>query len=226
MKLRKIVLSFAGALLLSGSAALSQNKLKFDVYSDAFLGLRLNLGSLKVSPKEVDFSFLLGLYSMQFKNINDSTYQEIVKDNWNGRNEFFDYSWNSHYTLRSYDEKKGNPRAEKKALENKVFDKKYESIPELVERFQKGLINDKDSIHIVVLGLPYSAVTEKRKNQDTLIYTGHLEVKRDSGDVYIAPNPIRVYVKDGVPIGFSTVLLDVSGKKEKEIFIEGILKKR
>jgi len=121
MKLKEIV--FAGALFLSSSVAFSQDNLNFDVYNDWLLGINLNMSSLRITPKKIDFSFLKNLYSMEFNQLNDSTYQEIVRDNWARREEFFDYSKDSCYTLINYSVVKGEAREEKVAVIGRVFDK-------------------------------------------------------------------------------------------------------
>jgi len=219
MKLKEITL--ASALFLS-SLAFSQDNLNFDVYSKERGLLKfLNSSSLKVSPKEIDFSFLFGIYSMKIKNLTDSTYQEIVKDNWELREEFFDYSFkDSCYTLLRYSVKKGKPREEKKALGERKFDEKYGGLPELFSAFEEGLLKDKDSLHFIVLGMPYSVKIESRENQDSIIYSCNLEeiIKREPGDNIIFPYPIEVYTikrEEGLsPVGFSTAFVRVrSGKK-------------
>ncbi|MEK6833681.1 MAG: hypothetical protein AABY32_06570 [Nanoarchaeota archaeon] len=225
MKLREIVL--AGAIFLSG-AVFSQDKLHFDVYSreEGFLNL-LKSSFLRVSSKEVDFSFLFGIYSMSFKKINDSIYQEVVKDNWALREEFFDYSLeDSCYTLIRYSAKRGKPRQEKKALEERIFDKKYRVLPELFSNFKNGLLGD--SLHFIVNGMPYSVKINSRENGESIIYSCNLGelIKREPGDNILFPYPIEVYAikKNGelLPLGFSTEFLKVrSGKK---VPIKGKLK--
>ncbi len=229
MKLKEIVL--AGALLLSSSAALSQNKLKFDVYSreEGLLKL-LNSSSLRINSEQIDFSFLFDIYSMEFQKLTDSTYREIVRNNflWQAKDEFFDYSKDSCYTLLSYSAVRGKPREEKKALVERRFDKKYLSLPELFKDFEEGRLENGDSLHFIVNGMPYSVKIKRRENQDSIIYSSSLEdiIKREPGDIIICPYPIEVYAieKDGkfVPIGFSTELLRV--KNGKKIPINGKLR--
>ncbi len=233
MKLKEIVL--AGSLLLLTSLAFSQDKLKFDVYSkgEGRFSLRLNNSTLKVDSNEIDFSFLLGFYSMKFKKLTDSTYQEIVKNNvpFQSKDEFFNYSFkDSCYTLLSYYAVGGKPRAEKKALVGRDFDDKYRSLPELVNYFEKGLIKDGDSIHFIINGEPYSVEIGRRENQDSVIYSCSLEeiIKREPGDVIIFPYPIEAYAtkENGglIPLRFSTAFLNVrNGKKTS---IEGELRGR
>lgn len=227
MKFKEIVLG--GTLLLSSSLALSQNELHFDIYSreDGILNF-LRSSSLKASPNEVDFSFLFGIYSMKAINSTDSTYQEIVKNNipWETKDEFFNYSKDSCYVLNSYFTKNGKSREEKEALEGRIFDKKYKTLPELFNDFEKGLLGD--SLHFIVQGMPYSARIKKIDNSDRIIYSCTFDVKRESGDMYICPYPIEVYTikKDGklTPTKFSTMLLN--SKNGKKIPLQGKLREK
>jgi len=227
MNLKKILL--AGTFFLSTSLASSQDKLKFDVYNDWLLGIRLNMSSVTVNPRQIAFSFLFGSYSMEFKQPNDSTYQETVKDNWAGRDEFFDYSKNLGYTLFNYSVTRGEPREEKEALVKRVFDKKYKSLLELFDDLENGRINDGDSIHFSLLGMPYSIKAGKKQNSETIVYSGTFKVKKEPGDSYVLKEeePVKLYTikEDGkeIPIGFTATLSHA--KKKKEISIEGILKK-
>ena len=225
MKLREILL--AGAFLLS-SPAFSQDKLHFDISSKG--GRLFNPGgSLKMDSNEIDISVLLGIYSVKFKRINDSTYQEIVKNNflWS-KEEFFDYSFkNSSYTLDSYFAVGGKPREEKEALEGTVFDKKYKNLPELFKDFEKGLL--KDSIHCIVLGLPYSIKIENTEKDKDIIYSCNLLgcIKRDPGDFVLFPYPIEVHAKRKdekiIPVGFYTKFANV--RTGRNTSIEGRLRK-
>ena len=231
MRLRE--LAFTSAILLSG-AVFSQDNVKFDVYSkeEGFLN-RLNSSSLRVSQKEIDFSFLFGIYSMEFKRINDSTYQEIADNNflWESKKEFFNYSLeDSCYTLIKYFVEGGKPRKEKKALEGRRFDKKYRSLPELFNYFEKGLLKDKDSLHFIVNAMPYSVPVKSRENKDSIVYSCSLDdmIKREPGDNIIFPYPIEVYTikrEEGLsPVGFSTEFLRV--KSGKRIPIKGKLREK
>lgn len=230
MKLKEIVL--AGAIFLQSAIAFSQEKLHFDVYSkgEGFLNPRLKNSSLKISPKEIDFSFLFGIYSMEFKKINDSTYQEIVKNNflWKSKKEFFEYSFKDNcYTFNSYSIEGDKPRLEKKMLEGNSFDEKYKALPELFENFENGSL--KDSIHFIVLGLPYSAKIERIEKENNVTYYCNLGdlIKSEPGDIIIFPYPIEAYAAKGngklMPLGFSTKFLNV--KAGRNVNIEGELKK-
>jgi hypothetical protein len=227
MKLREILL--AGAFLLS-SAAFSQNKLHFDIYSkkEGFFNPRLN-SSLNMDSKEIDFSFLHGMYSMKFKRINDSTYREIVKNNFfQSKEEVFDYSFrDSSCILDSYSAIGGKPREEKEVLEGTVFDKKYKSLPELFNDFEKGLL--KDSIYLIVLGMPYSIKIENTEVDEDIIYSCKLKkpIKKEPGDFILFPYPIEVYAKRKnekvIPLGFYTKFLNV--RSGRNTSIEGELRK-
>jgi len=231
MKLKQILL--AGALLFS-SVAFSQEQFKFNIYGkgEKSSGQGLKIGFLKVTPKKIDVSFWWRLYSLEFQKISDSTYREVVKDKIpfsDPKHEFFNYSFkDSCYTLENYFTEEGKPREEKEALEGRVFNKKYKSLPELFNNFENGLL--KDSIHFVVLGMPYSVKIETRENQDSVIYSCNLEniIKREPGDNIIFPYPIKAYTikREGglLPVGFSTEFLRVrSGKRTS---IKGELRKR
>jgi hypothetical protein len=225
MKLKGILLT--GMLFLS-SLGFSQKPLHFEIYSkgEGFFSPRLNNSSLEVSPKEVSFSFLFGIYSMDFQMINDSTYRETVKDFWNSKEEVFDYSFkDSHYTLKNYSAVKGKIREEKEVLEGKVFDKKYKSLPESFDAFEKGLL--KDSAHFVILGMPYSFKIDKRKKGQDFVYSCNMEknIKSEPGDVFIFPFPVEVLGKKEkgkfVPYYFSTNFL--RSRNGNKIHLEGIL---
>ncbi len=231
MKFKEILL--AGAFFLSTSLAFSQKPVHFDVYSkgEGFFNPKLNTSSLKVSPEEIDFSFLFGIYSMKFKKINDSTYREIVKNNflWKSKEEFFDYSFkDSCYTFNNYSARGEKPRLEKELLEGKTFDKKYKSPPELFGYLERGLI--KDSIHFIVCGLPYSVKIESIEKNDTITYSCSLEesIKKEPGDVILFPYPIEAITKkeDGkiIPLGFFTKFLNA--KNGKNTHLEGVLREK
>ncbi len=232
MKFKEILL--ASAFLLSSSLAFPQKPLHFDVYSreEGFLNL-LRSSSLRVSPKEIDFSFLFGIYSMKFKKMTDSTYQEIVDDNslLDSKKEFFDYLFkDSCYTLKNYSARGGKPREEKELLEGKIFDKKYKTPPEVFDYFKRGKIKDSDSIHFVVCGLPYSVEIRIVEKKDSVTYSCSLEniIKREPGDNILFPYPIKAYTikKNGelFPLGFSTEFLKV--RSGKRIPIKGKLREK
>lgn len=235
MNLKEIVL--AGALLLYGSSAFSQqDKLYFDIYSrfEGFFNIKLNNSSLKADSKEINFSFLYGIYSTCFDKVNDSTYRETVKNNflWISKEETFDYlrGKDSCYTFVKYSAKGEKPREEKKALEGRTFNKKYKPLPELFDDFEKGLL--KDSIHMIVNAVPYSIkVKSIEEEKNNIIYSCSLEglVKREPGDIIIFPYPIELFAEKRaggkiVPLRFCTKFLNVrSGNKT---FIEGELRKK
>jgi hypothetical protein len=230
MKLKEILLG--GAIFLS-SAAFSQDKLHFDVYTkgEGFFGLRLNNSSLKVDSNEINLSFLFGIYSVEFKKINDSTYKEIVRNNflWKSKEEFFDYSFkDSSYVLDSYSAIGGKPREEKEALEKTVFNKKYKDLPGLFSEFEKGSL--KDSIHFIILGLPYSIKIESSKRDSDLVYSCNPKelVKEEPGDVILFPYPLEVRAKKKdekiVPFLFFTKFLNV--KTGRNISVEGELREK
>lgn len=233
MNLKKIVL--AGALLLSSSSAFSQqDKLHFDIYSrfEGFFNIKLNSSSLKANSKEINFSFLYGIYSAFFDKVNDSTYRETVQNNflWISKEETFDYllSKDSCYTFVKYSAKGEKPREEKKALEGKIFNKKYRSLPELFDNFEKGLL--KDSIHLIVNATPYSVKVESiEKGDSNIAYSCSLEglVKREPGDIIIFPYPIELFAEKRtgktVPLKFHTKFLNV--RNGNKTFIEGELRK-
>jgi len=235
MNLKEIVL--AGALLFSGSSAFSQqDKLHFDIYSrfEGFFNIKLNNSYLKANSKEINFSFLYGIYSTCFNKLNDSTYRETVKNNflWISKEETFDYSLgkDSCYTFVKYSAKGENPREEKKALEGKIFNKKYRSLPELFNDFEKGLL--KDSIHLIVNATSYSIKVENiEKGDNNITYSCSLEglVKREPGDIIIFPYPIELFAEKRaggkiVPFRFCTKFLNV--RNGNKTFIEGELRKK
>jgi hypothetical protein len=231
MKLKEIVL--AGAMLLS-SAAFSQNKLHFDIHSKGggLIGIILNTGSLDVNSDAINVSFLSGHYSMDFRKINDSTYREIVENNflWKSKKEIFEYSFkDSCYKLNSYFVIGEKPRDEKKALEGTVFDEKYEIPPEILNDLKKGLLEKKDSIHFIIQGVSYSIKIENTKKDNNIIYScdpGEI-VKEEPGDFILFPYPIEVRAekKDGktIPLKFSTKFLNA--RTGKNTSIEGELRK-
>jgi hypothetical protein len=233
MNLRKIVL--ASAFLLSSTvASQSLAKLQFDVYSkgEGFFP-KFNSGSVKVDSNEIDCSFLFGIYSMKFKKLNDSVYQESVKTNflWISKEELFEYSFSkkdSRYTLYSYSAIGEKPREEKELLEGRVFDKKFEIPPELFNNFKKGLLEDKDSIHFLIQGEPYSIKINNLKKGDERIYSSTPpKIDEEPGDYFIFPYPAEVYAKNKngkiIPFKFHTKLLNA--KTKKITTIEGELKK-
>jgi hypothetical protein len=230
MKIREIVL--AGALFLS-SAAFSQDKLHFDIYSkgEGFFP-RFNSGSVKANSGEIDCSFLFGIYSMNFKKVNDLTYQEIVKTSflWISKEEFFNYSFkDSCYTLNSYSAVGEKPRLEKEVLEGTSFDKKYKTPPELLNDFEKGLLEEEDSIHFIIQGMPYSIKINNTKKGDEIIYSSTPpKIDEEPGDYFIFPYSAEVHAKEKnekiIPIGFRTKLLNA--KTKKSTTIEGELREK
>jgi len=228
MKFKDIFL--ASGLLLS-SVSLAQEPLHFEVYSqgEGRFSPRLNNSSLKVNSNEVDFSFLFGLYSMNFKKVDDSTYIESVDNNFPffSKEEIFKYHFkDGHYVFIDYSAD-NSPRKEKEALEGSVFNKKYKSFPEAFDDFETG--NIKDSIHFFVLGLPYSIKVERTQKGKEIIYSSNLQdfVKVEPGDDIIFPYPIEVFGVMGngkiTPTKFSTSFL--RAKNGKRTHLEGILKK-
>jgi hypothetical protein len=230
MKLKEMVL--AGAILLSSSIP-SEDKLHFDIYSkgEGVFSPRLNTSSLKADSNELDFSFLFGIYSMEFKKINDSTYQEIAKTNflWKSKEEIFDYSFkDSCYTLKKYSVTGNQSREEKKALEGLIFNKKYKSVPGLFNDFERGLL--KDSIHFIVFGEPYSIKIESTKKYEDIVYSCNPKeiVKEEPGDFILFPYPleVRAKIKDEkiTPFRFSTKFLNA--KTGRNTSIEGELREK
>jgi hypothetical protein len=229
MKLREIVLF--GSMLISG-IAFSQEKMHFDIYNkgEGVFSPRLNMSSIKVDANEVDFSFLFGIYSMKLRKMNDSTYQEIVKDNLilGSKEELFTYSLkNSSYTLNDYFVVSGEPRKEKEALEGTTFGKKYKTLLEIFDDLQKGLL--KDSAHFFVFGMPYSVGIKKSEENGFTIYSCNLNgtIKEEPGDFIIFPYPAEIISKkkEGkiIPLKFFTKSLNVRNKRVNSI--EGILQK-
>ena len=229
MKFKDIFLT--GALLFSSiSPTFSQNKIEFEISSDrkGLSGFIANNSSLCLNSEKINFSFLHGLYSMEFEKINDSTYKETVKNNFflKPSNEVFYYSLkNSCYTLEEYFAERGKSREEKEILEGIMFDKKYKTFPELFGNFEKGLLED--SLHCIVLGLPYSVKIEKSFENNKIIYSCSLNgiIKREEGDFILFPYPVEIQAeKKGeilTPINFSTRYLNV--KNGKDTTIEGEL---
>lgn len=212
------------------SIVFSQEKLCFDISSDGRGISRFiaNNSSLMMDSSKINFSFLHGLYSMKFEKINDSTYRETVNNSflWKSNKEVFDYSLkDSCYILNSYSAEGGKPREEKVLLEGTTFNQKYKTFPELFDYFEKGLL--KDSLHCIVLGLPYSVKIEKRVDEDKTIYLCSLNgvIKEEAGDFIVFPYPVEVIAeKKGeklVPISFFTKYLNV--KNGKNTSLEGEL---
>jgi hypothetical protein len=229
MKLKEILL--AGSLLLS-SQLFSQEGLKFDISSDrrGISRLIANNSSLSLDSNKIDFSFLYGLYSMEFEKINDSTYRETVKNNflWKSNEEVFDYSLkDSCYILDNYSARGGKPREEKEILEGTSFDKKYKTFPELFDYFKEGLLGD--SLHCIVLGLPYSIKIEKNVDDEKIIYSCSLNgvIKEEAGDFIVFPYPVEIHAENKneklIPFAFFTKYLNV--KNGKNTSLEGELRK-
>jgi len=175
MNLKEIVL--ASAIFLS-NIVYSQDKLHFDFYSkgERFFSPKLKIGYFEKDSNGINISFLRKMYQMSSSKLNDSTYQEIIsiKSLFNTRKEIFDYSFkDSCYVLDNYSAVKGEPRAERDSLEGNIFDKKYKTLLELFNDFEKGLLED--SIHFIVLAVPYSIKIEKTEKGDSLIYSGDPE---------------------------------------------------
>lgn len=230
MKFKDIFL--AGLLFLASSPSLSQEKHHFDVYSKGeggFFNPRFNTSSLKVSPEEVDFSFLLGIYSIQFKKLNDSVYQEIVKSNFPLKSNKEVYSYllrDSSYTFEDYSAD-NESREEKIVLQGNKFEKKYKVLPELFANFQNGTLGD--SLHCIILGVPYSVKIEKDEQGKELVYSCNLNglIKAEEGDVFLFPYPVKAEaVKENgtiKPLRFSTYFLNA--KSGKRTHLEGLLRK-
>lgn len=225
MSLKKILLT--GAFLLSTSLAFSQDKLHYEVHTKGG-GLPSITSFIDLSEKEIDFSFLLGFYSMKFNQINDSIYKETK--NVVFKKEFFDYSKGSGYTLLDYYVDIGRPREVKEILVDKTLDEKYQTFPEILSVFRSKGFEDKDSLHFFLMGLPYSLKVEKFERGDTIFYSSSLKgaIRFEPGDDFHFPYPIEITAieKDGkmVILGFSTKFLNV--KKEKEGILEGRLKEQ
>lgn len=206
MNLKKIVL--LGTLFFS-TLAFSQNKTSFDVYKTGGLFGDVNIGSLEKNCNNANFSFLKGRYKMSFNKETDSTYQEIVRIHtaFYKRTEIFDYLFkDSCYVLKDYSADK--PRKVKEALKKRVFNKKYGSLLDLFNDFEKG--NLKDSIHFFVLGDTYSIKINMTKKGKNLVFDCNLEkhVKEEPGDDVLFDGKVEVYAKElngGVfPFFFST----------------------
>lgn len=226
MKFKEIFLS--GALLFSSVLpCFSQDKLNYEVRTKGG-GFPSTTSFIDLSEKEVDFSFLLGIYSMKFNQINDSVYKETK--NFFFKKEFFDYVSGSGYTLLNYYVDIGKPRKVKESLVDKSLDEKYKTFPEILKDFKKNGFQDKDSLHFFLMGLPYSLEIEKSERGDTVIYSSSLKgaIKFEPGDDFHFPYPIEMVAleKDGkrVILGFSTKFLNV--KKGKEGTLEGRLKEK
>ncbi len=224
MKFKDIFL--AGALLFSSvSPSFSQDKLNYEVRTKGG-GFPSTMSFINLGEKEIDFSFLLGIYSMKFDQVNDSIYNETK--NFIFKKEFFDYSKGSGYTLLDYYVDRGKLREAKEKLVNKRLDEKYKTFPEILRDFRETGFEDKDSLHFFLMGLPYSLEIEKEKRGDTAFYSSSLKgaIKFELGDDFHFPYPIEMTVieKDSrfVILGFSTKFLNV--KKGKEGSLEGRLK--
>lgn len=224
MKLKDIFL--VGALLFSSiSPTFSQNKLNYEVRTKGG-GFPSTISFINLSENEIEFSFLFGLYSMKFNQINDITYKETK--HFLFKKEFFDYSKGSGYTLLDYFVDVGKPREVKEILVNTKLDEKYKTFPELLENFECNGFHNEDSLHFFLMGLPYSLKIEKSDNGDSLIYSSSLNsaVKFEQGDDFHFPYPINIFVKEkdgrSIILGFSTKFLNV--KKGKEGSLEGRLK--
>lgn len=219
MKLKDILLA---STLFWSSLAFGQDKLHFEIATKVEKSIVPKIMShLNVSSDKVDFSFLWGLYSMEFQKINNFTYRETLKD------ETYEYAFkDSCYTLIDYNRSKGKPKAEKEILEGRTFDKKYKSLSDLFNDIKKGNLGD--SLHFIVLGNPYSAKIEKIQNGKDLVYSCSLTdiIKLEPGDEFHFSYPIKMHAikKNGdiTPLSFSTKCLHV--KWGKIISIEGKLK--
>ncbi len=197
MNLKEIVL--ASVIFLSNIVS-PQDKLHFDFYSkgERFFSPKIKIGYFEKDSNEINLSFFRKMYQMSSSKLNDSTYQEIIsiKSFLNTRKEIFDYSFkDSCYVLDNYSAVKGEPRAERDSLEGNIFDKKYKTLLELFNDFEKGILED--SIHFIVLAVPYSIKIEKIEKGDNLIYSGDPGkfIKEEPGDVIIFPYPVKVYAK-------------------------------
>jgi hypothetical protein len=229
MKFKDIFL--AGVILLASSFIPLQRITNFDIYSkgENFIGPRLKTGSIKVTDNSVDFSLLFNIYSMNLKKLNDSTYQETVKDNFifTSKEEFFIYSFkNSSYALKDYFVIGGAPRKEKEVLIGNVFDRKYKTLIETIHDFEKGSL--KDSAHFFVFGMPYSVGIKNIKEKENTLYICNLNgvIKQEQGDFIIFPYPTEIVAKNEegkvTPMRFLTKSLNVRNKRINSI--EGILK--
>lgn len=197
MKFKEI--AFASMLFLS-STAFSQNKLHFSLYGkgERFLSPKLKIGYLEKNSNKINFSFFMDIYEMNSVQLTDSTYQETfgIKIPWNTRKEVFSYSFkDSCYILDDYCAVKGEPRLERDSLEGKVFDKKYKTLSDVFQDFEKGLLQD--SVHFIVLGIPYSVKFNIIKQGNNLIYSCETKdiIKEDPEDFIIFPYPINVYAR-------------------------------
>lgn len=224
MKFKDIFL--AGALLFSSiSPTFSQDKINYEIRTKGG-GFPPTTSFINLSENEIDFSFLLGIYSMKFNQINDSTYKETK--HFLLKKEFFDYCKGSGYTLLNYFVDVGKPREVKEKLVNTKLDEKYQTFPEILKDFEKKGFEDGDSLHFFLMGVPYSLKVEKSENGENIIYSSSLNgaVKFEPGDDFHFPYPIQMVTKkkNGKMIitGFSTKFLNV--KKGKEGSLEGKLK--
>lgn len=224
MKFKEIFL--AGALLFSSVLASSQNKLNYEVRTEGG-GFPSTNSSINLNSKEINFSFLYGLYSMKFNQINDSTYRETK--HFLFKKEFFDYSKGSGYEFSNYSVERGKKREEKKALEKTIFNEKYMTFPELLDSFESRGFEGGDSLHFFLMGVPYSLKIERSEKGDSIIYSSTLKgaIKFESGDDFHFSYPIELVAKEEdskeVILNFSTNFLNV--KKGKKGSLEGKLKK-
>lgn len=143
MRFKDIFLT--GALTLSTILpSFSQDKLNYEVRTKGG-GFPATTSFINLSEKEIDFSFLLGIYSMKFNQINDSTYNETK--NFMFKKEFFDYAKGSGYILLDYSVEMGRLRNVKEKLINQKLDEKYKTFPEILKDFREDGFKDKDSLH-------------------------------------------------------------------------------
>ncbi len=225
MKLKNLLV---GSFLLFSGIINGQEKLHFDVYSrgDFFFSPKLKIGYFEKKEKEVNFSFLFGAYSIDFKKINDSTYREIVDVGlWKRKKEVFEYSFNgSCYKLEEYYSMGDEPRLEKERLEGKIFDKKYGVLPEIFNNLEKNQLGD--SIHFVLLGVPYSTRIKTEKEGKDFIFSSDLEfIEEKPDDVVNFSSPVKVKAKKKngklLPYNFSTMYKRV--KSGRMNYLEGKL---
>ncbi|MCK5624511.1 hypothetical protein KAI04_01590 [Candidatus Pacearchaeota archaeon] len=199
MKLKKILLS---SLIFLSSMAFSQEKVHFDFRMKGEGRFNPKLGYFEKDSNEMSFS-IMKVYEMNFNKINDSTYQEIFNRGiWNSRKEIFDYSFkDSCYVLDNYSSIRCKPRVERASLEGKIFDKKYKLLPEAFDDFENNLL--KDSIHLVILGVPYSVKLERMEKGNNVRYfcnPGEV-VEEEPGDIFVFSFPVTASAtKDGKKI--------------------------
>ncbi len=224
MKFKEIFL--ASALFFSSVLAFPQDKLSYGIKTEGG-GFPSTNSSLNLSKKEIDFSFLLGLYSMNFNQVDDTTYNETK--HFLFKNESFNYSKGSGYIFSDYSACRGKPREIKKSLENTHFNEKYKTLPELFGKFENGEFKDGDSLHFFLMGVSYSLRVKRRDEEDRTIYSANLSeaVKFEPGDDFHFSYPIEIVAREiegkQVLSEFSTKFLNV--KKSKEGSLEGRLKR-